>query len=78
LLPHWGTAAEPLWSFSKHTRRKEMSSMWSPEEVVGSCCLGSTCGGGFDGVMFRKLSLSLEYLLLFTAAVYLSSNFFRF
>jgi hypothetical protein len=22
----------------------------------GSCCLGSTCGGGFDGVMFRKLS----------------------
>jgi hypothetical protein len=25
--------------------------------------------------MFRKFSLCLEYLLLFTAAVYLSSNF---
>jgi hypothetical protein len=60
-------AAEPPWSFSKPTRRREMSSMWSPEADMEA----AVCGTPSDVVCWSEFR---ENSSIFLVSAFVSSS----
>jgi hypothetical protein len=55
-LPRWYMAAEPPWSSSEHTQRREMPSMSSPDAGVEAAVFGNAWWCGLLEQKFRENS----------------------